>query len=126
MAKTAKQRRLGRGLSSLIGESQPVAVTPPESPDSESPPPTEGSPTQGRGANAPYEDAEGLRRLKLDEIIPNRRQPRQRFDDAALKALADSIRTAGVMQPIAVRPIAVGSGGEAVNGAKWELIAGER
>lgn len=66
----------------------------------------------------------GLRMIPLDEITPNRFQPRQEFDEAGLRSLADSIRSAGVMQPIAVRPATNGANTPA--GVKWELVAGER
>lgn len=54
--------------------------------------------------------------LYLDDIIPNRFQPREVFDEKALKELAVSIKEHGVIQPIIVRN---------VNG-KYEIIAGER
>jgi len=54
--------------------------------------------------------------LYLDDIIPNRFQPRQIFDERALKELAVSIKEHGVIQPIIVRNI----------GNKYEIIAGER
>ncbi len=54
--------------------------------------------------------------LYLDEIIPNRFQPREVFDEKALKELAASIKEHGVIQPIIVRKI----------GDKYEIIAGER
>ena len=54
--------------------------------------------------------------LHLDDIIPNRFQPREVFDERALKELAVSIKEHGVIQPIIVRR---------VNG-KYEIIAGER
>ena len=54
--------------------------------------------------------------LYLDDIIPNRFQPREIFDEKALKELAVSIKEHGVIQPIIVR---------SVNG-KYEIIAGER
>ncbi len=54
--------------------------------------------------------------LYLDDIIPNRFQPRQIFDEKALKELAISIKEHGVIQPIIVRNI----------GNKYEIIAGER
>lgn len=54
--------------------------------------------------------------LHLDDIIPNRFQPREVFDDRALKELAISIKEHGVIQPIIVRNI----------GTKYEIIAGER
>ncbi len=54
--------------------------------------------------------------LHLEDIIPNRFQPRQVFDEKALKELAVSIKEHGVIQPIIVRNI----------GNKYEIIAGER
>lgn len=54
--------------------------------------------------------------LYLDDIIPNRFQPREVFDDRALQELAMSIKEHGVIQPIIVRSI----------GDKYEIIAGER
>lgn len=54
--------------------------------------------------------------LPLDEIIPNRFQPRELFDEKALKELSGSIKEHGVIQPIIVRSI----------GTKYEIIAGER
>ena len=54
--------------------------------------------------------------LYLDDIIPNRFQPRQVFDEKSLKELAVSIKEHGVIQPIIVRNI----------GNKYEIIAGER
>jgi ParB family chromosome partitioning protein len=50
-------------------------------------------------------------------VHPNPHQPRQDFDEAALAALADSIKTSGMMQPIVVRPAKQGG---------FEIIAGER
>ena len=54
--------------------------------------------------------------IKLDDIIPNRFQPREVFDEVALNELAESIRQHGVIQPIVVRQV----------GNKYEIIAGER
>jgi ParB family chromosome partitioning protein len=58
-----------------------------------------------------------LRALPVELIRANPRQPRRRFDDEALVALADSLRERGVLQPVLVRP---------VPGGTYELIAGER
>lgn len=55
--------------------------------------------------------------LPLDEIIPNRAQPRKQFDETALAELADSIAQHGVLQPLLVRPMPDGS---------YQLVAGER
>ena len=54
--------------------------------------------------------------LYLDDIIPNRFQPREVFNEEALKELASSIKEHGVIQPIIVRKL----------GDKYEIIAGER
>lgn len=53
----------------------------------------------------------------IDAIVPNKRQPRTQFDDAALADLAASIREHGVLQPLLVRPVGTN---------RYELIAGER
>lgn len=55
--------------------------------------------------------------LPINEIIPNRDQPRKTFDEDALEELAQSIKQHGVLQPLLVRPIP--SGG-------YQLVAGER
>ncbi len=54
--------------------------------------------------------------IPLDEIIPNRFQPRLAFDEKELNELANSILKYGIIQPIVVRQI----------GEKYEIIAGER
>ena len=75
----------------------------------------------GRGLAAilPRSRAEevGLRELPPDLVVPNPRQPRREFDEEALLALAESIRSRGVLQPIIVRPLP---------GGTFELVAGER
>jgi ParB family chromosome partitioning protein len=58
-----------------------------------------------------------LAHLPVEQVHANPRQPRRRFDHEATAGLADSIRNAGVVQPVVVRPR--GEGG-------YELIAGER
>lgn len=57
-----------------------------------------------------------LRDIPLSAIRANPAQPRKRFDESALAALADSIRERGVLQPVIVRPVDAG----------YELVAGER
>ena len=54
--------------------------------------------------------------LSIDDILPNRFQPRIKFDEKAILELAESIKKHGVIQPIIVRKIA----------DKYEIIAGER
>ncbi len=58
-----------------------------------------------------------LRELPIDLIAPNPKQPRSRFDQEGLQALAGSLGERGVLQPVLVHPKAGGS---------YELIAGER
>lgn len=54
--------------------------------------------------------------LPVEAIRPNPMQPRQVFEEAGLKELAESIRANGILQPLTVRH----------TGAGWELVAGER
>jgi ParB family chromosome partitioning protein len=60
---------------------------------------------------------EELRELPVDLIAPGPTQPRRRFDQDALQALAGSLGERGVLQPVLVRPRPGGS---------YELVAGER
>jgi ParB family chromosome partitioning protein len=91
VSERARRRQLGRGLAALFGE------------------------TDG-GSSA---DPAPQRRIPVDLIRPGVFQPRRRFDEAELDALAQSIREKGIIQPLLVRPVA----GEE---AAFELIAGER
>ncbi len=84
----ANQKGLGKGLGALLGEYS--------------------EPTENSG---PY----GL--LPLHRVEPNKNQPRQDFDQEALEALADSIRTHGILQPLTVRELPTGY---------YQIIAGER
>ena len=54
--------------------------------------------------------------VKIDEIEPNRSQPRQNFDEDALQELADSIKLHGIIQPLIVQK----------NDEFYKIIAGER
>ncbi|HUT54720.1 MAG TPA: ParB/RepB/Spo0J family partition protein [bacterium] len=80
----------------------------------------------GRGLDAliPAGGAEGLEpagggliQIELGRISPSPFQPRQRFPEAAIKELSESIKAQGILQPLVVRPRAKGG---------YELIAGER
>jgi ParB family chromosome partitioning protein len=76
----------------------------------------------GRGlaailSTAPIEAEVELRDLPVDLIVANPRQPRRAFDEEPLVALAESLRSRGVLQPVLVRPLP---------GGTYELIAGER
>ena len=62
------------------------------------------------------EAAKEVRTLNLDDILPNRFQPRIKFSEKTIMGLAESIKKHGVIEPIVVRPIS----------DKYEIIAGER
>lgn len=55
--------------------------------------------------------------LNINDIEPNRNQPRRDFDDEAISSLADSIAQHGLIQPIVVRPTPAGT---------YTIVAGER
>jgi ParB family transcriptional regulator, chromosome partitioning protein len=75
----------------------------------------------GRGLAAilPESNAGGpeLRELEVTQIEPNPDQPRAKFDAAGIDALAGSIGSVGLLQPLIVRPLDDG---------RYELVAGER
>jgi ParB family chromosome partitioning protein len=62
-------------------------------------------------------DGPQLRELAVELVAPNPGQPRKRFDEAALQALAESVQERGMLQPVLVRPRP---------GGTYELVAGER
>ena len=80
------KKGLGRGLSSLIGETKIENKT---------------------------------NKLTLNEILPNKNQPRKNFDEDHLDDLSNSIKERGVIQPIIVRK-------SVKQPDKYEIIAGER
>jgi ParB family transcriptional regulator, chromosome partitioning protein len=88
------ERGMGRGLAAILSVSKPA-----------------------EGAAAANGPASELRHLPVELIRANPAQPRKRFDDEALEALAGSLADRGVVQPILVRPVA---------GGTYELVAGER
>ena len=75
----------------------------------------------GRGLTSLFDenssDNEGAVTLNLNDIEPNRDQPRKDFDETALSELADSIAQHGLIQPIVVKPNLDG---------RYSIIAGER
>lgn len=100
-------RKLGRGLANLLGASPPpVALS--SAADATPALPATASPTTG--------EAQLIRLIACDRIVPSPFQPRRSFDDATLQGLADSMITAGVMQPVIVREVL----------GTFELVAGER
>ena len=73
----------------------------------------------GRGLEVLIGGAGGaeLAHVPIDQIHPNPKQPRKRFEHEATAALAESIRAQGIIQPVVLRPRAAGG---------YELVAGER
>lgn len=75
----------------------------------------------GRGLDSLFNENatenEGAVSLRLNDIEPNRDQPRKDFDEESLSELAQSIEKHGLIQPIIVRPQANGS---------YRIVAGER
>jgi ParB family chromosome partitioning protein len=71
----------------------------------------------GRGLDALIEPRAQASELPIEELKPNRNQPRTDFDATDLSELADSIRAQGVVQPIVVTPSSDG---------RYTIIAGER
>ena len=95
-ARTGRQERgLGRGLAVLLGE-------------------------QNWSDAGAAERAAGraTRQVPIEFLTPNPKQPRRKFAQEELRALADSIKKKGLLQPILVRPKG--------NGGSFEIIAGER
>lgn len=103
MGEKKSSARLGRGLSTLLGDA-PVAAAPAAAPGTSATPATTPS-------------GEGLLTLDIGRIRPNAAQPRRTIDPEALAALAESIASTGLIQPVVVR---------ALGGGDHELIAGER
>jgi ParB family transcriptional regulator, chromosome partitioning protein len=89
---------LGRNLDALIPQSSNASNTP-STPD------------------LPEDSRQGSVIVRLSEITPNPRQPREYFDAVALQELADSIREVGLLQPPIVRK---------KSSSGYELIMGER
>ena len=74
----------------------------------------------GKGLDALFMDnslpSQSSTELSMDQIVPDRNQPRKWFEDEALQELAASIREHGVLQPLLVRPVEEG----------YQIVAGER
>lgn len=97
-------QRLGRGLSSLLGDAP--AVTTASASGTAATPSTAGPGRQ-------------VRALPIEWIVPGPWQPRRSFDADELKELAASIKSRGLLQPVIVRP-------HPDKPSQFQLIAGER
>ncbi len=75
----------------------------------------------GRGFDSLFSEntveAKPSTELRLSQIVPNREQPRKKFDDDALRELSESIKEHGVIQPLLVRPL---------DDRSYQIVAGER
>ena len=105
--KKQDMQRLGRGLSSLLGDPPISAVT------------TGASQTAGAEFNAGANAGCDVRALPIEWIVPGPWQPRRNFDTDELKELAASIKSRGLLQPVIVRP-------HPDRSTQFQLIAGER
>lgn len=63
------------------------------------------------------DDRDEIKKIPIENIVPNRFQPRTVFDEAKIEELSRTIHTHGIIQPIVVREFEAG---------KYEIIAGER
>lgn len=96
-----KKKGLGKGLDSLIPDNKSMkSVTSEKTVESK------------EDAAAKF----GVQVMKINEVEPNRDQPRKNFDEDALLELSDSIKQFGVLQPLLVRK----------RKDYYEIIAGER
>lgn len=101
-----KKKGLGRGLSALFGDSERFYAE------------------EGAG---PVADSTGKPlTVPIEWLRPSKAQPRTRFDQEALRALAESIAARGILQPLLVRPLADAPASPGIAGARYEIIAGER
>ncbi|MFN8415124.1 MAG: ParB/RepB/Spo0J family partition protein [Cytophagaceae bacterium] len=96
MSDSKKRNALGRGLGALIKESDVSAAAKPLS--------------------APRAES-SINEIPVDSVEVNNYQPRNHFDEEALKELSESIKIQGIIQPITVRKLSEG---------KYQLISGER
>ena len=104
--KKEKPKHLGRGLQALLG---PITSSFSDK--------NQLVPIQISDPNfQPDKHLSNLREINIDQVKPNRYQPRQTWNDEELADLAESIKAKGIIQPIIVRQA----------GAAFELIAGER
>lgn len=92
-----KKHGLGRGLEALLGEDDFVFNLDNINTDNQT-------------------SSDGIKIIKIENLMPSSYQPRQEFNEEALNALVESIKEKGVLQPLLVRK----------NGEKYEIIAGER
>ncbi len=110
---------LGRGLDYLFGDSvfnpDPASVINPD-PEKEVKAPEKEPESPEAAPVGEAKPSERVEYIRISDIKPNARQPRKQFDEESLAELSRSIADHGVIQPVLLRPAAVG----------YELVAGER
>ena len=111
--KKQDNQRLGRGLSSLLGDSPALSQTPAQTGMAGQP---DAASTSARRPAVPGRE---VRALPIEWIVPGPWQPRRSFDKAELNELAASIKSRGLLQPVIVRP-------HPDQPSRFQLIAGER
>lgn len=107
-----RKKKLGKGLGALLGETRREEPLVRSGPD--------GGGGQQAGSSAGVSQAhptDGLASIPVADIEPLPGQPRTRFDEESLEALASSIESRGVIQPVIVSPLGQG---------RYRLVAGER
>ncbi len=92
-----KKKGLGKGLDSLIPDNKPVK-------------------SSAQNSVSPEEQKSGVQMMKINNVEPNREQPRKKFEEDALLELADSIKQVGIISPLIVQK----------RKDYYEIIAGER
>lgn len=123
--KKGQRSALGRGLAALIS-SAPVSVNPaPTKPDNDEVPLSMSHAQVGNLATKPVADAASptpgqVRFVRVGDLFPNPKQPRQEFNQQEINELADSIKVMGLLQPVLVRPA------QSFGPGKYEIVAGER
>jgi ParB family chromosome partitioning protein len=110
------RRGLGRGLGSLI----PTAPVETDDPDVTGSTEASREPEETAGSSGPdlvVPEGSWFAELPAGQIVPNRVQPRQVFDEDAMAELVHSIREVGLLQPVVVRRL---------EADRYELVMGER
>ena len=102
-------RRLGRGLDFFLSGSRKQEAE-------SSAPKVPGSPTNPPAPPSAAKTGEQVQTVELDQLEPNPYQPRKEMAESELKALAESIRESGILQPILARKA----------GDRLQIVAGER
>ena len=113
-AATTPASGVAESAAAAQGGVRPSAVTPPMPPSVPAPQADPAFTPAGEGTTG-----HTLRLIPIDRLQPNPGQPRRHFDEEALVTLGESIRSAGMMQPIVARPLPNAPG-------RYEIVAGER